>query len=176
MPGLPPGCAIHRADAADLAAFGDISRRTFLDTYRQTHAPEALARHVDAQFHPSRLQAELGDPQRLVLAVTHDGAWVAYALLREGDAPPAVGGARPLEVERFYVDAPWQGRGVAAPLMDAVVGAARQGQHDRLWLAVWTQNPRARRFYEKQGFLVAGSTTYIFDGVAELDALMSRAI
>jgi GNAT superfamily N-acetyltransferase len=176
VPTLPTGCALRRATAADLAAYGELCRRTFEETYRDHHDEDALARHVAATFRDERLRDELADPERLVLAVTCDAAWVAYALLERGPSPSTVRGDRPREIVRFYVASSWQGRGVAAPLMAAALDAARAAGCDVAWLTVWEQNSRALRFYARQGFVPVGRTTYLFDGTPENDLLLAVAL
>lgn len=173
MTGLPHGCALHHATPADLAAYAGISRRTFADTYAATHHADAVARHVAARFTDARLRAELEGAHMQALAVTHGVEWVGYALLEAGPAPDAVRGANPVEVARFYVDRAWHGRGIAAPLMDAALDAARGAGHDMAWLGVWEQNSRACRFYARRGFATVGRATYLFDGLPENDHVMA---
>lgn len=169
---LPPDCLLRRAGAADVAAYADFSRRSFIDTYGSSHAADALARHVAARMADAVLRNELSDPMRTVLAVTVDGAWVACALLRAGSESPGVRGALPVEIERFYVDRRWHGRGLASPLMAAALEAAREAGGDVAWLAVWSQNSRALRFYEKEGFRAVGRAVYLFDGEPEDDPVL----
>lgn len=172
----PAGFEIRRASVADLAPFGDISRRTFIDTYAASHTVETLARHVAERFDDEVLLNELTDSARTVLVLTRDGTLAGYAMLRQGTAPPAVTGTRPVEVERFYVDRPWHGQGLGAPLMAALLSAAREQRCDTAWLGVWQQNPRAVRFYEKRGFRVVGHQVYLFDGREEDDHLMAVSL
>jgi len=174
-PGFPHGCSLRRATPADLASFCEFSRRTFVATYGAFHAPERMARHVAERLNDQRLGEELADPSRtvLVLAEAQAAVWVGYAMLRSGDGPSEVKAARPVEIERFYVDHAWHGRGLAAPLMAAALDAARATGHDVAWLGVWEQNPRAVRFYEKAGFRIVGRHHYVFDGTPEDDHLMA---
>ena len=68
------------------------------------------------------------------------------------------------EVEQVYVDASARGSGTAAALLDhgeEVVGRT----YERAWLAVVAGNVRARRFYERRGWVDAGP----FDYSAETD-------
>jgi GNAT superfamily N-acetyltransferase len=170
---FPPGFSLRRATSADLVPFGEFSRRMFIVTYGPFHLPERMARHVEERLSDRQLKEELADPARTVLALTHGAEWAAYAQLRSADSPPAVAAARPVEIERFYVAHEWHGRGLAAPLMTAALDAAREKGHDAAWLAVWERNPRAVRFYEKQGFRVVGRHIYVFDGTPEDDHLMA---
>jgi ribosomal protein S18 acetylase RimI-like enzyme len=170
---LPPDCLLHRATTADLDAYAELARRTFTETYRDAHDAGSLARHVAATLNDERVRAELEDAGRTVLAVTVGPEWVAYAVLAVGTTPPEVRGARPLEIARFYVASAWHGRGVAAPLMDAVLDEARRQGGDAAWLCVWEHNARALRFYLRMGFELVGRTTYIFDGQPEDDHLLA---
>lgn len=56
----------------------------------------------------------------------------------------------------MWVDREWRGRGVATPLLDVVVDWATQQGAGRLGLDVADRVPRARRFYERYGFVVGG--------------------
>jgi len=170
---LPPNCRLRRATPADLAEYAELARRTFTETYRDAHDAASLARHVTATLSDERVRAELADEGRTVLAVTVGPEWVAYTVVATGEAPPEVPGKRPLEIARFYVASAWHGRGVAAPLMDAVLDEARRQGGDAAWLCVWEHNARALRFYLRQGFERIGRTTYIFDGQPEDDHLLA---
>jgi GNAT superfamily N-acetyltransferase len=64
------------------------------------------------------------------------------------------------EVEQIYVSTDHRGTGVAARLLaeaERLVGANR---HERAWLAVATGNARARRFYERNGWVDDGPFDY----------------
>lgn len=173
MNGFPPGFSLRRATTADLDLFGEFVRRTFIATYAPFQTAERMARHVGERLNDRRLGEELADPARAVLALTHGDEWAGHAMLRSGDSPSGVSAGRPVEIERFYVAQAWHGQGLAAPLMAATLDAARQDDHDVAWLAVWERNPRAVRFYEKQGFRIVGHHIYLFDGVPEDDHLMA---
>ncbi|MBI1809980.1 MAG: GNAT family N-acetyltransferase, partial [Gemmatimonadetes bacterium] len=76
----------------------------------------------------------------------------------------------------FYVGTAWHGQGLARALMDATVARAALTGHDAIWLSVWKHNARARRFYEKCGFVAVGEVPFVFGGEAELDTLMVLTI
>lgn len=63
------------------------------------------------------------------------------------------------EVLAIYVDPAWQGQGAGRALMDAAVAwqAARGRDEVRLW--VLDANWKARRFYERYGFVADGATS-----------------
>jgi len=56
----------------------------------------------------------------------------------------------------MWVAPPWRGRGVAAALAGAVIAWARSAGCARIGLWVPADSPRARRFYQRQGFRASG--------------------
>jgi GNAT superfamily N-acetyltransferase len=70
------------------------------------------------------------------------------------------------EVEQVYVSAGHRGSGVAADLLTEAARWVAVNGYRRAWLAVATGNARARRFYERQGWVDEGR----FDYPAQSDA------
>ncbi len=160
-------------DAPLLAAFAE---RTFRDTYAAENTPGDLDRYVAEHFGVRRQEAELRDERMLTLLAEVDGQGVGYAQLARGPAPASVAGAAPMELVRFYVDRPWHGRGVAAPLMDSVAAAGRSAGAGTLWLGVWERNPRAIAFYRKCGFEESGSQIFVMGADHQHDLVLARPL
>ena len=60
------------------------------------------------------------------------------------------------EVEQVYVGATARGTGLAATLLSEAEAQVAAAGHDTAWLAVATGNARARRFYERCGWVDEG--------------------
>ena len=182
--GAPPRAAprLRRAVPADAAALAAFAVRLFRETYGPAadpalsggSRPEDVEAYVAPHFGPALQAAELADPALTTLvAETDDGAFAAYAQLRAPSPHPAApSGAA--EVARFYVDWPWQGRGVAGALMAALVDAARAAGATALWLAVLQRNARAVGFYRREGFRVAGTGIFRMGAEVQDDWIMVR--
>jgi ribosomal protein S18 acetylase RimI-like enzyme len=70
------------------------------------------------------------------------------------------------EVEQVYVSARHRGSGIAGTLLDEAERRVAAGGHATAWLAVAPGNARARRFYERQGWVDEGRFDYRADGLA----------
>jgi len=70
------------------------------------------------------------------------------------------------EVEQVYVDAPHRGSGVASALLAEGERRVKAAGHSGAWLAVATGNARARRFYEREGWVDEGEFDYSAAGAA----------
>jgi ribosomal protein S18 acetylase RimI-like enzyme len=165
-PGVP-------GDAARLAAFG---ARTFEETFGAENTPEDMASYMAHAYGIAQQAAELADPAVVTLIAEEGAAMAGYAQLRGRPAPPCVAGPAPIELWRFYVDRPWQGRGVAAALMSAIVEAAAARGAATLWLCVWERNPRAQAFYRKAGFADVGAAEFVLGTDRQTDRVMVRPI
>ncbi|MBX3604724.1 MAG: GNAT family N-acetyltransferase [Piscinibacter sp.] len=160
MPPLPDVCHIRRAQPGDAAALAAFAARTFEETFGADNRPEDMQAHLAASYGEAQQSRELADPQVATLLACRGEVLVGYAQVRCRPPPASVAQADCIELHRFYVDRPAQGRGVAGELMAAVRDAARAFGARFLWLSVWERNPRAIAFYAKQGFVDRGSTVF----------------
>lgn len=164
---------VRRATLSDVAALTSFGRRVYHATFAPQTNAEDLAAYLDSAYTEERQQAEISDPAMDTLLLEQDSVLAAFAQLRPGIGD-GVEGPRPVELWRFYVDHPWHGRGVAAPLMAAVEDAARARGARTLWLGVWERNTRAQAFYRKHGFTVAGSHIFWVGRDPQRDLIMVK--
>src|SRR5690606_15808837 len=100
------------------------------------------------------LRRHLADPAyRFRLAVAGDHI-VGYAKINAPWLPGAESDA--VQLSQLYVASDHHGAGIAQALMDWSIAAARAQNAPALVLTVWEENHRARRFYEKLGFVHIG--------------------
>jgi GNAT superfamily N-acetyltransferase len=155
------------ADAPALAALG---RRTFVETFGHLYHPDDLAAFL-INHSETRWAEELADPAFRVRLAEQDGAPMAYAKLGPPSLPFEPRGPS-AELRQFYVLAGHHGTGVAATLMDWVLGEARAGGARDLYLSVFVDNHRAQRFYARYGFERIGSYAFMVGSHADEDHVM----
>jgi ribosomal protein S18 acetylase RimI-like enzyme len=161
-------------DAVELARFG---AETFRAAFGWGNLVENLEHYLRSTYSESLQANELRDPTRVNLILNSpSGEMAGYAQLRPGVTPSEVFAKRPIELQRFYIDARWHGRGLALQLMNAVVDAARSRGSDTVWLAVWERNPRAIAFYTKCGFVDVGSQPFKIGEDLQTDRVMQRSL
>lgn len=174
---MNPGLQIRRAQVADAMALAEFGARTFFETFAADNTPENMSQHLASAWRPELQRAEIEDPQIDTLIAVDGGEELAgFAQLHARPAPACVSGQQPLELKRFYVDRPWQGRGLARDLMAAVEHAARARGARELWLGVWERNPRAQAFYVKCGFRKVGKQVFVVGTDPQTDDVMLKEI
>jgi ribosomal protein S18 acetylase RimI-like enzyme len=161
---------------ADASVLAELAARTFRETFGPDTAPEDMAAHLGKAYGTAQQTQELADPDMTTLMVEVDGHLAGYAQLRTGPAPACVTGESPMELWRFYIAQPWHGRGVAQALMQRVeLESLRRGGRT-LWLGVWEHNARAKAFYQKSGFMDAGSHVFMVGTDAQTDRILVRSL
>ena len=162
------------AAEADAAMLADLGARTFTATFGHLYSSANLAAFL-ANHTAERWAAALAGSARVQLAEIA-GAAIGYARLDRPSLPFEPGPRAATELRQLYVEAPWHGSGVAATLLDWAVATARaQGAAD-LWLSVFVDNPRARRFYARAGFVEVMPYTFWVGDHADDDIICRLAL
>ena len=157
---------------SDAAAVAEFAARTFVETFGHDNRPEDMAAHLAHAYGPRQQAEQLADPDIVTLIAELNGEMGGYAQVRRGSPPVCVTSQSPVELWRFYIDRPWQGRGLAQRLMRAVHAGAQQLGGRTLWLSVWERNPRAIAFYEKCGFRAVGTHPFWVGTDRQTDCIM----
>jgi len=169
--------SIRPATIADAAALSEFGARTFFETFAADNTPEDMRLHLQSAWRPELQRAEITDPTLdTLLARDAHGVLAGFAQLRADHAPAGVPTSKPIELKRFYVDKPWQGRGAARRLMEAVEARARVRGARELWLGVWERNERAQAFYRKCGFRQVGTQVFVVGTDPQTDHVMLREL
>ena len=164
------------AGPADARALCHLGRATFLATFAVDHPGGALLDFLDTAHDIALYRGWLADPAyRIFIGETPLGAPAGYAMLTP-PAHPHLSRADDIELKRIYLLPPWQGSGEADRLIGLAIDEARDKGAERLILAVYEVNSRARRFYERHGFFHIGETTFMVGDVEFPDLVYARRL
>jgi len=86
---------------------------------------------------------------------------------------PVEPGPAPIELRQLYLRERGKGTGAAQALMDWALQTARARDAATLWLSVYIENYRAKRFYERYGFVDRGRYVFMVGDHEDEDRLMS---
>ena len=173
---MTPLLTFRRGSPDDAEALARLAARTFLETYRDFEEVQDNADYVAEHFQVPAIVALLEDPRCTTLLAASGADLAGYAVLRAGATPPCVTGAKPLQLERFYLGTEVTGRGEGARFLRAVQAEARTLGALTLWLGVYHRNARAIRFYESRGFRRIGERDFPFGGAIFVDPVYAVAL
>jgi GNAT superfamily N-acetyltransferase len=162
------------ATASDVSLLSSLGARTFAETFGHLYRPEDLAIFL-LNHSAEKWAGELADPDYVVRLAEVDGEAVGYAKLGPPSLPFEPRGPS-IELRQFYLLGPWQGRGIAQELMRWVLEKARARGAEDLYLSVFVDNHRARRFYARYGFEYVCNYAFMVGSHADEDHVMRLAL
>lgn len=158
------------ATPEDAKILAELGRATFTETFGHLYSAENLAAFLETHS-PERWRGELSDPAYAVRLAEEEGQAAAYAKLGPPSLPFET--KRPaIELRQFYVLKPWHGAGIAREMMAWTIAAAKARKAEELYLSVFTDNYRARRFYDRYGFEQVGIYHFMVGSHADEDLVM----
>jgi len=158
-------------DAADLDRIFD---RSFCDTFAHLYRSEDLEAFLSG-FGVPEWEAQLRDPACAFRIAEVDGEPVGYVKIGPQKLP--VETSRPaLLLDQLYVLKEHHGAGIARDLMDWALCVAKRRGAEELYLTVFTENHRARRFYDRYGFEAVGRYDFMVGSHADEDVIMRKIL
>lgn len=169
---------IRQATLDDAKLLTDLSYTTFWDAFAHhpKNAPDDLNHYMRQAFNQEQIAAELKEENNIFLIAEVDGKPAGYAKLIVGSTEDGITATNPIELSRLYSHQEFIGKEVGQNLMDACFERAKRHDHDVMWLGVWEYNPRAQRFYERNGFREAGKHTFQLGEDPQTDLLMQKEL
>lgn len=162
------------ATADDLPAIDRIFRQSFCETFAHLYRPEDLDAFL-AQFTPEAWASEFDDPRYRFRVAEADGEVIGFVKLGPS-ALPIETNSRATELRQLYLLKSHHGSGLAAALFDWALAEAKHQGNEELYLTVYTDNHRAKRFYERYGFEAIGRYDFMVGEQADEDIIMRKAL
>ena len=162
------------ATAEDAATLDHTFKRTFCDTFAHLYRPEDLDSFLSG-FGIADWEQQLRYPAYAFRIAEADGQVVGYLKLSPMKLP--IGVARPaILLDQIYILTGYHGVGIAHGLMDWALNEARRRGAEELYLTVYVENHRARRFYDRYGFEDVGRYEFKVGNHVDEDVVMRKAL
>ena len=160
--------------AQDAALMSRIGKETFVETFGHLYTPENLAAFLENHSEENWL-GELTNPAFAIRIAEDGGEAAGFAKVGPPSLPFEVTGPT-AELRQLYVLKPWHGVGIAHRLMDWAIDEAKRRGAEQIYLSVFVDNHRARRFYDRYGFEAVGTYDFMVGTHADLDIIMRKVL
>jgi GNAT superfamily N-acetyltransferase len=152
-----------------------IARKTFYEAFSSQNTAENMHKYLEEDLSDGVLKNELRDPSARFYFLNHAGTRIGYLKLNLDKSSDSAKDSTMLEIERIYIYRDFYGTGAGQLLLEYALQVARQNRVNTVWLGVWEHNPRAIRFYEKNGFNPCGTKSFVLGNELQNDVLMSKS-
>ena len=157
------------AKLSDAVALDRIFTTSFCDTFAHLYRREDLDAFLSS-FGIADWEEQLGDPAYAFRAAEADGELVGYVKLPVEPTGPAI------LLDQLYILKEYHGLGMAHALMDWAFAEASSRKAEEMYLTVYVNNHRARRFYQRYGFEAVGPYQFMVGDQADEDVIMRLAL
>ena len=153
-----------------------ISRQTFAETFAEQNSKENLDQYLSNNLTLKSLSEETQNIDSEFYFALVEEKIAGYLKLNVKTAQTELKEEEGLEIERIYVLSEFLGAGVGKVLFEKSLEIAENYDKNYVWLGVWENNPRAIKFYEKNGFKIFGEHPFLFGDEIQKDLLMKLII
>ncbi|MBK8425062.1 MAG: GNAT family N-acetyltransferase [Lewinellaceae bacterium] len=167
---------ITRVQTADAELLRSFAERTFRVAYEANNNPHDFKAYCEKYFSLEQIKAEIAHPFSAFWFAYIGEQLVAYLKLNFDHHPPELNSRHTVQVERIYVEQAMQGRGIGEKVLRFAHEQAAIAGAEWLWLSVWQANPPAVRFYERCGYQIFGTETFVVGTDPQLDWLMKKEV
>lgn len=144
---------IKKVNFNDIDQLQKIGRQTFYETFYAGNTEDNMKKYLEEDFSFEKLTNEINDTNSEFYFAVFETNVVGYLKINFGQSQTELKDEKAIEIERIYVLKDFHGKSVGQMLYDKAIQISRQKSADFIWLGVWEENPRAIRFYKKNGFV-----------------------
>jgi diamine N-acetyltransferase len=159
---------------SDAETLDSIFTTTFCDTFAHLYNPQDLEAFLSG-FKIPEWRSQLSNPEYAFRLAEADGLAVGYVKLGPMKLPVVAEG-RAMLLDQIYILKEHHGTGIARELMDWTIEEARRRGANALYLTVFIENHRARRFYDRFGFEGAGRYDFKVGNHVDEDIIMRKQL
>ena len=167
---------IRKVTLKDIGVLAQIGRQTFEETFSDTNSADNMAKYLEEGFAVAKLTEEVSNVASQFYFATLNGQVIGYLKLNTGKSQTESLDVEALEIERIYVLAAYHGQKVGQLLYNKAMQVAEERKSPFVWLGVWEKNPRAIRFYEKNGFVAFDKHVFKLGEDEQTDIMMKKIL
>lgn len=167
---------VRKITTADIIELQNIAKLTFTETFSSENSETNMKEYLENGFSKEKLTTELNDQNAEFYFAEIHGRIIGYLKVNVGQSQTEIKDQNALEIERIYVLKEYHGKKVGQILYDKAIELAKDKKVEYVWLGVWEQNPRAIRFYEKNGFKAFDKHVFKLGEDEQIDIMMKKRI
>ncbi len=164
---------IKQATSDDVKMLSFIAQSTFLLACPSNSCKKEISEYIKNNFNELVFQMLVKSDEVFIACAQVNGVLVGFVVMKYLSSQPNNQGLNnSAELQRLYVLREYHGTNVSMLLVSEVLKKCSQTGIGSIWLSVYSENNRAKKFYSKLGFQEAGTTYFRMGNEKHLDNVM----
>lgn len=143
---------LRAPEVADTVKLASLGRVTFIETFAPLYEKEDLDHFLGEVYSDGAVAKELADPKLTHRVIEFETELVGFIKVGPVHVPAKSPLLNAAEIWQIYVRQSFLGKGLGDLLMEWAIDHFASLNTPEIYVSVFSENPRAIRFYEKYGF------------------------
>jgi len=162
----------RRVEKEQIDELQSLSLSTFKNSFSAQNTKTDMDIYLSEHLNKEKLFEELTNPESEFYFVKNETETIGYFKVNYGQAQNEKRPVPAIEIERIYVIASWQGKGIGKKILEQTIDIAKSKKLKNIWLGVWEKNYKAIKFYKNFGFTQFSSHPFMLGNDLQTDLLL----
>ena len=162
--------------AEDTQKLASLGRDTFIETFGPLYRKEDLDHFLKKSYSDTVIATDLADPRLTHRVIEFQNELVAFIKVGPVHVPAKSPSPEAAEIWQIYVRQSFLGRGLGGCLMNWAMNYFESIEASEIYVSVFSENPKAIRFYEKYGFKKIDEYDFWVGAQIDLEWIMCKSL
>jgi len=144
----------------DAELISQMAIQTFYESHGTSASEKDIEEYTNQKLNVALFKEELADAKNIFRVAYLNDVPVAFSKIIYNFSNLKINEVPVCKMEKIYVLKKYYTQKIGKPLFDLNIKLAKENKQKGIWLYVWTENKRAVRFYEKEGFKIIADTFF----------------
>lgn len=147
---------IVKAEIKHAELIANIGKKTFWESHGVSASKADINAFVSKKYSKAALLKELENPINLYYLIYFNTKIAGFSKIELNSPNNNIQPKNVTKLDRFYLLKDFYGQKLGLKLFEHTIEFSKKNQQEGIWLAVWVENKRAIKFYQKAGFKIVG--------------------
>ncbi|WP_343330031.1 GNAT family N-acetyltransferase [Polaribacter staleyi] len=138
----------------------EIGKKAFLESHGHSASTEDIHNFISKTYNKGSISKEFENTKVQYHLIYLNDKVAGYSKIELSSSNKNINTINVTKLDRLYLLKEFYGQKLGAKLLDFNIELSKKNNQKGIWLAVWTENQTAIKFYTKIGFKIAGEYSF----------------
>ncbi|WP_225037195.1 GNAT family N-acetyltransferase [Winogradskyella sp. SM1960] len=134
-----------------------LGQQTFLESHGHSASKDDIQNYISRTYNKTAILKEFENNNVHYHLIYSDGNIAGFSKIDLDTTNKNITDPNISKFDRLYILEAFQGKQLGAKLFQFTIELSKKQHQNGIWLAVWTENQKAVKFYQNMGFKIVGA-------------------